>query len=240
MNKTAKYLIIAVVLIAVVAAGYLLPVKQWITELVDLVRHAGALGVALFIAAYVLATVLFLPGFLFTAAAGLLFGLFWGTAVALFSATIGATAAFLISRYLMRDQVRAYAKKNRRFAAIDHAIGANGWKIVGLLRLSPVLPFNVSNYFYGITAIRLWPYIAASAIGMLPGTLLYAYLGAIGKATLDGKRAAGGKEQYIVIGIGLVATAIGAVFIGRIAQKALGKTAGVQSASATSGVRSKT
>jgi len=190
----------------------------------DWVRTLGALGVVLFIAVYALATVLFLPGWIFTVAAGLIYGIVGGTAVALSGAIIGSSLAFLCGRYLVRKRVEAATKGNKKFAAIDEAIGKQGWKIVGLLRLSPVIPFNLSNYFYGITAVGFWPYLFASAIGMIPGTLLYAYLGGAGKAGLGGE---GGSSplKYVYLGIGLLATIAVTIFVTRIARKALPKSA---------------
>ena len=160
----------------------ILPVKDWIRDFVDWVKQLGPIGVVLFVLAYALATVLFLPGWIFTVSAGLIYGIVGGTLVALSGAIIGASLAFLVSRYVLRKNITEVTKKNPRFDAIDEAIGKNGWKIVGLLRLSPLIPFNLSNYFYGITSISFISYVAVSAIGMIPGTLLYAYLGAIGQA----------------------------------------------------------
>src|SRR5207237_10043907 len=100
-------------------------------------------GVAVFIGAYAIATVLFLPGWIFTVTAGLLFGVIGGTAVALSGATIGATLAFLVARYLVRDSIQNLAGSNPRFRTLDRPLGDNGWKIVGLLRLNPLIPFNI-------------------------------------------------------------------------------------------------
>ncbi len=170
--------------------------------------------------ALVLTTVFLFPGWIFTVAAGLIFGVVGGTAAALSGATLGAALAFLVSRYLVRDSVQKFAKSNPRFQAIDQAIGENGWKIVGLLRLNPLIPFNISNYFYGITAIPFWQYVLVSAIGMLPGALLYAYLGAVGKATL-GVESPPSTGHYLLLGIGLAATVAGTIIISRLARNAL-------------------
>ena len=118
--------------------------------------------------------------------------------------------------------MEAATKGNRKFEAIDKAVSEQGWKIVGLLRLSPLIPFNLSNYFYGVTGIGFWPYVLASAVGMLPGTLLYAYLGGAGKAGLSG----GGDSslKYIFLGIGLVATVVVTILVSRAAKKALKKS----------------
>ena len=129
-----------------------------------------------------LATVLFLPCSVLTVGAGFAFGIAWGTLVVSIGSTTGASLAFLISRYVARDRIVAIAEKNAKFKAIDRAIGRQGWKMVGLLRLSPAIPFNLSNYVYGLTAVRFWPYVLASWIGMFPVTLLYVYLGAFGQA----------------------------------------------------------
>jgi uncharacterized membrane protein YdjX (TVP38/TMEM64 family) len=226
MKKYAKLIVFALVLIAFSIAAAVFPVRDWIRNLIDWVQRLGPAGIAVFIGAYAIATVLFLPGWIFTVTAGLLFGVIGGTAVALSGATIGAALAFLIARYLVRDSIQNLAGSNPRFQAIDRAIGENGWKIVGLLRLNPLIPFNLSNYFYGITAIRFWPYVLISAIGMLPGTLLYAYLGAVGKATLAAKSSSS-VWQYLLLGVGLGATVAVTIIISRIARNALKKSGAV-------------
>jgi len=226
MKKYAKLIVFALVLIAVSIAAAVFPVRDWIRNLIDWVQQLGPAGIAVFIGAYAIATVLFLPGWIFTVTAGLLFGVVGGTAVALSGATIGAALAFLVARYLVRDSIRNLAGSNPRFHAIDRAIGENGWKIVGLLRLNPLIPFNLSNYFYGITAIRFWPYALISAIGMLPGTLLYAYLGAVGKATLAAKSPPS-VWRYLLLGVGLGATIAVTIIISRIARKALKESGAV-------------
>ena len=226
MKKYAKLIVFALVLIALSAAAAVFPVRDWIRNLIDWVQRLGPVGIAVFIGAYAIATVLFLPGWIFTVTAGLLFGVIGGTAVALSGATIGATLAFLVARYLVRDSIQNLAGSNPRFRAIDRAIGENGWKIVGLLRLNPLIPFNLSNYFYGITAIRFWPYVLISAISMLPGTLLYAYLGAVGKATLAAKSPPS-VWRYLLLGVGLGATIAVTIIISRIARNALKKSGAV-------------
>ncbi|MFZ3376302.1 MAG: TVP38/TMEM64 family protein [Chthoniobacterales bacterium] len=226
MKKYTKLIVFALVLITFSIAAAVFPVRDWIRNLIDWVQQLGPAGIAVFIGAYAIATVLFLPGWIFTVTAGLLFGVVGGTAVALSGATIGAALAFLVARYLVRESIRNLAGSNPRFHAIDQAIGENGWKIVGLLRLNPLIPFNLSNYFYGITAIRFWPYVLISAIGMLPGTLLYAYLGAVGKATLAAKSPPS-VWRYLLLGVGLGATIAVTIVISRIARKALKKSGAV-------------
>lgn len=223
LKKYWKWIALALVLVALSTAAAFLPVKDWVKHFSDWVQKLGALGVVIFIAAYALATVLFLPGWIFTVAAGLVYGVIGGTAVALSGAIIGSSLAFLCGRYLVRKRIESATKGNKKFKAIDNAIGQQGWKIIGLLRLSPLIPFNLSNYFYGVTAVKFLPYVLASAVGMLPGTLLYAYLGGAGKAGLSG---GSGQSplKYVLLGVGLLATIAVTIFVSHIAKNALART----------------
>jgi uncharacterized membrane protein YdjX (TVP38/TMEM64 family) len=219
-----KWIALGLAVVALTAAISFLPVKDWVKHFTDWIQHLGIAGAFIFIGAYALATLLFLPGWLFTVAAGLVYGIVGGTAVALSGAIIGAALAFLAGRYFLRARIEKLTKKNQKFSAVDQAIGQQGWKIVGLLRLSPLIPFNLSNYFYGITSVGFWPYLLASSIGMLPGTLLYAYLGAVGKAGVSGGKSEHSPLQWIFLGVGLAATIAVTVVVSRIANQALKKS----------------
>jgi len=223
-NNYWKWIALGLGLVLLSTAVSFLPVAQWVKAFTDLIRHLALAGAFIFIGVYALAAVLFLPGAVFTIAAGLVYGIVEGTAVALAGATLGAGLAFLVARYLFRGRIEEFARKNKRFGAIDDAIGQEGWKIVGLLRLSPLIPFNVSNYFYGVTSIGFWPYLFASCAGMLPGTVLYVYLGAIGQAGLEGGKKGYSPLQWTFLGLGLLATIAVTVFVSRVAKKALQKS----------------
>lgn len=162
------------------------------------------------------------PGSLLTIAAGLAFGLWRGIAVVSAGSTLGAGLAFLLGRYFARAKVEEAAKHNPKFAAMDKAIAERGWKVVALLRLSPLIPFNLSNYLYGVTKIGFWPYLAASWAGMLPGTFLYVYLGAAGREATRGETSV---WKWTLFGAGLVATIVVTVWISRVARKAMATTA---------------
>ncbi len=219
-----KWYALGAALILLLAGVSFLPVGQWAKFFTNWVRHLGVAGAFVFIAVYALAAVLFLPGAIFTIAAGLVYGIAGGTAVALSGATLGASLAFLTGRYLLRKRIESFSGKNKTFGAIDAAIGKQGWKIVGLLRLSPLIPFNVSNYFYGVTSIGFLPYVLASLVGMLPGTLLYAYLGAIGQAGLGGGAKKGHSPlEWTFLAIGLLATIAVTIFVSQLAKNALKK-----------------
>ena len=228
MKNHFQWIVVGLVVVVLSVVSAILPVEDWIRSFSDWVRQLGPLGVILFIVTYALATVLFLPGWIFTVSAGLIYGVMAGTLIALAGALLGATLAFLIARHILRKNVEQLTASNPKFKAIDQAIGKNGWKIVGLLRLSPLVPFNLSNYFYGITSISPTAYVVVSAIGMLPGALLYTYLGAIGKTGLGGGTAPRSNLQCVFLGVGLIATMAVTILISRIARHALKKTGAVE------------
>jgi uncharacterized membrane protein YdjX (TVP38/TMEM64 family) len=225
MKKSQRNWIgLAVAVIGLFVIARLLPIADWLRAFNEWIRGVGPVGMLVYAALYAAATVLMLPGWILTVGAGIAFGLFRGTVVVSIGATIGAALAFLIARYVAREAVARRFEGNEKFKAVDRAIGEQGWKIVGLLRLSPVVPFNLSNYFYGLTAVRFWPYVLASWIGMLPGTLLYVYLGVIGKTGLEA--AAGTQKgrsplEYVFLGVGLLATVIVTVYVTKLARSAL-------------------
>ena len=222
-----------VALIAIVIALFLamkfLPVQQWLRSFNDWVGQMGAAGIFIFIGVYAAATVLLAPGAILTIGAGFAFGLWKGFLAVSAGATLGASLAFLVARFIARAKIEAITKGNEKFRKIDNAIGKQGAKLIFLLRLSPVIPFNLSNYFYGLTAVRFWPYVLASWIGMIPGTFLYVYIGTAGKAAVEA--AAGGEvmrhgwQYWAFISVGLAATIAVTIWVTKIARDALRKTA---------------
>ncbi len=166
----------AVILLAIL--GKSLHVEAQLLRLVAWVQSLGLLAPLAFIVLYNLATVLFIPGFLLTLSGGVLFGMVWGSLYVFVAATLGATLAFMIGRYVSRDWVAAQIANYPKFQAIDRAVAQNGFKIVLLTRLSPLFPFNLLNYAFGITQVSLQDYVLGS-VGMIPGTVLYVYLGSL-------------------------------------------------------------
>ena len=219
-----KWIGAGLALCGILILSSVLPVHEWLKAFNELVAKLGPSGLVIFAVAYVLATVLFLPCSVLTVGAGFAFGIAWGTLVVSIGSTTGASLAFLISRYVARDRIVAIAEKNAKFKAIDRAIGRQGWKMVGLLRLSPAIPFNLSNYVYGLTAVRFWPYVLASWIGMLPVTLLYVYLGAFGQAGIQAASSVGTERspvEFALLGVGLLATVFVTIMITRMVRKVL-------------------
>jgi len=177
----------------------------------------GFWGPAVFIVAYIIATVALLPGSVLTLGAGAVFGLPKGFLFVSIGSTIGATAAFIVGRYFARDWVASRISGNRAFAAIDEAIADEGWKIVGLLRLSPMFPFNLLNYGCAVTKVSLRDYFLASWIGMIPGTIMWVYIGYLANvAAADDDNA----TKALKIG-GFIVTVLFTVAATRVAKRAL-------------------
>ncbi|MEH2368860.1 TVP38/TMEM64 family protein [Nostoc sp.] len=191
---------------------------QWIDGL-------GTVGAIAFIALYIIATVAFFPGSILTLGAGVIFGAVWGSLYVFIGATLGATAAFLVGRYLARGWVAGKIADNKKFAAIDEAVGKEGLKIVLLTRLSPIFPFNLLNYAFGITGVSLQDYFIGS-LGMIPGTIMYVYIGSLaGNLAMIGTEAQPTNPtlQWAIRILGLFATVAVTVYVTRIARKALEK-----------------
>jgi uncharacterized membrane protein YdjX (TVP38/TMEM64 family) len=190
-----KWIGLGVLIIALFILLRVLPVTQWFTEFNLWIAHLGIWGVVLFMAVYVVATVLFFPASVLTIGAGFVFGVLSGTVIVSISATTGAAMAFLIARYLARGKIEYKVSSNQKFKQIDRA--------------------------------RFWPYVLASWIGMLPGTLLYVYLGAAGKAGLTaaaGQSSGHSPWEYVLFGLGLIATVVVTVWVTRIARRELSKS----------------
>jgi uncharacterized membrane protein YdjX (TVP38/TMEM64 family) len=172
------------------------------------------------------------PGAILTIGAGFAFGLWKGFLAVSAGATLGAALAFLVARFVARNKIEAMARRSDKFQRIDNAIGQQGPKLIFLLRLSPVIPFNLSNYFYGLTAVKFWPYVLVSWIGMMPGTFLYVYIGTAGKAAVlaaGGEAVKQGWQYWTFMSIGLVATIVVTIWVTKIARDALKRTADVKS-----------
>ena len=200
-----------------------LPFLQWMVDFIHWAKGMGAAGGAIYAVFYILGTALFFPGLPLTLGAGFLYGAIIGTLVVSPASVIGSTLAFLIARYFARDWVTRRLKKYPQAAAIDRAIEKNGFKAVVLLRLQPVLPFNILNYALGLTSIRLRDYMLASWIGMFPATVLYVYLGSIMNDISDllrGRPNSGMAGRLLLWG-GLAAIVVLVWWLGRIAKKAL-------------------
>lgn len=189
---------------------------EWITGL-------GPWGPVAFVVLYVTAAVLLLPAFVLTLGAGAVFGVARGFAAVWVGATLGATAAFLIGRYLARGWVARRIEGNPTFRAIDDAVAREGWKIVGLTRMSPAFPYGLLNYAFSVTRVSVRDFVLATAVGMVPGIAMYVYIGSLAGTLAGAGERARTPAEWALYGVGLLATVAVTVYVTRVARAALDK-----------------
>jgi pyruvate/2-oxoglutarate dehydrogenase complex dihydrolipoamide dehydrogenase (E3) component/uncharacterized membrane protein YdjX (TVP38/TMEM64 family) len=234
--KNSKIILIVALGIAAGVGFFFLPVRQWFMQLEGYVQSLGAIGPVVVALAYVLCTVLFIPGSAITIGSGTLFGLMTGFLVVVVGANLGALCSFLLARTFLREKVARWVDGNPKFRSLDQAIGKQGFKMVLLTRLSPVFPFVLLNYLLGLTAVRTHAYVLANLIGMLPATFLFVYIGAAARDAIAGQMSASADfYQQILKYVGLLATVGVVVIITRIARKALREAEQTQEGGAVAG-----
>ena len=217
-TQTLRLIVLAVLVSAVILAIVFL--RDSLSQFLDQSRNLGWLGAMLLVLIYVGACVLMMPGSVLTLSAGAVFGVGIALPITLTGATLGACAAFLVGRFIARDWISRRLAGKPRLAAIDRAVGHKGFTIVLLTRLSPIFPFNVQNYAYALTGISFWKYALATWLGMIPGALMYVYIGSVfGQAARGEKTAA----EWTLYSIGLAASVLAAIVIARIARNALAR-----------------
>ncbi len=226
INRILGFFLIAALIAALIFAARYFNVQELLKSALAWIDSLGFWAPVTFIVIYILATVLFIPGSILTLGAGVVFGVILGSIYVFIGATLGAAAAFLVGRYLARGWVSKQIENNPKFKAIDQAVAKEGLKIVLLTRLSPVFPFNLLNYSFGITQVSLKDYFLAS-IGMVPGTVMYVYLGSLAGsiATIGAanqpKNPETERAQWVSRLVGFIATVAVTIYVTRIARKAL-------------------
>lgn len=223
-KKNALRIALAVILVAAIVASFaLLDARARLGEFLAWVQTIGPWGPVAVAVLYVPACIFFLPGSIITLGAGFAFGIVRAMIAVSIGSTVGATAAFLVGRTIARGWVEDKMAGNARFRAIDQAVGRQGFTIVLLTRLSPAFPFNVLNYAFGLTNVSLGRYVLASWIGMLPGTVMYVYLGSTVKniADLMAGKFESSPGQTVLFFVGLLATVAVTVVVTRVAGRAL-------------------
>ncbi len=223
--KTLGYMALALWLTTApaFASGENFSPQTFLRDALAQIEGLGAVGAIAFIALYVVATIVFLPGSILTLGAGVVFGVIQGSLYVFIGATLGATLAFLMGRYGARGWISKKIEGNQKFKAIDHAVGQEGFKIVLLTRLSPVFPFNLLNYALGVTQVSLRDYFFGS-VGMIPGTILYVYIGSLAHdLTLVGAadQSINPTVQWAIRIVGFVATVAVTLYVTKVAQRAL-------------------
>ncbi len=210
---TARTIAQGLVLVALIAAlGVAITFRQDIdaAAVEAWIRSFGLWGGLVFITAFSLACVLFVPGTIFILSGGALFGPVWGTTYNLVGMTVGATCAFLVARYLASDWVAG--KAGPRLKRLIAGVEAEGWRFVAAARLA-LLPFNMLNYAFGLTRIPLVPYVLSTLGSMAPATIAYTYLG------FAGREALAGGEGAVRAGLIALALVVAAAFIPRFVRR---------------------
>ncbi|NBD15451.1 MAG: hypothetical protein GVY04_04690 [Cyanobacteria bacterium] len=223
MNSKLKYVGIAVIIAALIASTQLINLQEILTDTLQWINDLGPSAAIVFIIIYMVATVFFFPASILTLGAGIIFDIFFGSLYVFIAASIGASLAFLVGRYIARGWVEKRIEGNPRFKAIDQAVAEEGMKIVLLTRLSPIFPFNLLNYAYGLTKVTFRDYVIGT-LGILPGTIMYVYVGSLAKdlATLGSEEVTAPSEiQWAIRIIGFIATVAVTVYVTKIAKKAL-------------------
>ena len=236
-NSNSKWKIIVPVVAVLAIAGLLganhagrIDFGPILERTVTKIASLGPYGYLYFAAVYILAEVLAIPAMPLTASSGYLFGLFPGFLTVLTSATVGACISFFIGRTLLRGWALKIASGSSKWRAIDKAIGKEGFKVILLLRMSPLLPFAISNYLYGLTSVDFWSYLAATFIGFAPGTLGVVYAGSAGKALFSAGMSS--LPWYAYAGGGALVIAVGNI-VAKVATDVLKQMEAEEEASGT-------
>lgn len=205
MKAALKLLSFVLLVVAIILAGIFLRKYIAIEKLDPFLKSLGVWGPVIFIGLYIFATVLFLPGSILTLTGGFVFGPWLGTAYSITGAVIGASIAFLIARFIASSWVEQ--KVGGSLKQLKEGVEAQGWKFVAVVRLIPLIPFNMLNYALGLTRVSLPAYAIASFVFMLPGCFAYTYLGHLGQSALTGRPGTIVKQAFVAIGL-LVIVAI--------------------------------
>lgn len=218
ISRTTKLGVLVLSVILLFVLWSYLPLSEWVERFRLWIVDLGLVGVVAFVVAYVVLTVVLGPASALTLAAGLAYGV-WGFPLVVGSATLAAAVAFLLGRYVAHQRVLTMIERDPRLESLHQAFSDEGWRVVALLRLSPLIPYGMQNYLFSVTNIGFLPYVVATMFGIMPATALYVYIGSLG-ASASGE---GGVMKWLLIIGGLIATAIVAWLIGRRAQQVLAR-----------------
>ncbi len=219
--RFVKVAVVAVLLVAFVLLVRALPVADWLEQFKGWVQGVGPIGYVLYVLVYIACCVLLVPALALTLGAGAIFGFAGGAIVNLIGATLGASAAFLLARTVLRHRVERMTAGSAKFAALDRAITREGTKIMWLVRVSGFPPFTWVNYAFGLTGIHITPFLVTTFFGIIPGTIAFTYAGAAGAAALSGN---GNRVLLIVTAAGAILVS---ALVARIATQAI-RRAGVE------------
>jgi uncharacterized membrane protein YdjX (TVP38/TMEM64 family) len=190
---------------------FLLPLRVWMDALQSWLQGLGIWGVAMLALIAFLITFVPAPDWPLPIAAGYVYGV-WAFPLVYVSIAFASALAFLIARFLARDKIRAFVDRHPKYRALDKAVAEDGWQVVVLVRLSPIVPFNLQNYAFGVTAIPFWKYLGATLVGIIPGIAIYVYFGIFGEGL---GKASATVVEWVLFGLGVVATIALGVLVAR-------------------------
>jgi uncharacterized membrane protein YdjX (TVP38/TMEM64 family) len=222
-------LAIALVVVTGLVAGlFIIPVKSSLRTVLEWTDNVGLWGPVIVASLYTITCVFLLPSSVLTVSSGFLFGVFFGTAVAMVGSTIGACAAYAVGHTLAHDWVQQRVERSRKLQALNRALTKDDFRIVLLTRLSPLTPFPILNYVYGVTNVSFWRYVTGTFLGMLPGTFLFVYAGS-GLRTIT-QAAAGetsGPEKQVFFWAGLAVTIFAVAYATFVVKRSLAEETGI-------------
>lgn len=226
-NQWLRYsivsLIVASLIIIAKEIGLTTQLQIFLENILQWIDSLGLIGIFIFVIIYIVATIFWIPGTILTLGAGFLYGVIQGSLLVSIASMIAGTAAFLVGRYFAREKVNRLIENQPKFKAIDEAVAKEGWKIVGLTRLSPLFPFVFLNYAFGLTKVTFRDFFLASWIGMLPGTVMYVYIGSLGKdlTSLGSDFSSANFLPWILRIVGFSATVAITIYLTKISKQAL-------------------
>ncbi|TVQ37023.1 MAG: TVP38/TMEM64 family protein [Spirochaetaceae bacterium] len=234
--KNARLLLFGGAVALLLMLGWALDAPRHLHSALLWVDGLGLWGPVVYVLIYILICVLLIPGSILTLGAGAVFGVVRGSIYTSVGSTLGATIAFLVGRFLLRDWVRQRVESSPRLVAVDEAVGREGAKIVFLLRMSPLVPFSISNYVYGLTRVKTSSYVLASWAGMIPGTVMYVYIGSLARrlAELGAAGRSTTPMEWALYVFGLIATIVATARVTVVAKRALNRSVGLDQRSAAS------
>ena len=198
---------IGVLLLVLCLGWFLLPLREWIEALQSWLLELGLTGMLIFALILIVVTFLPAPDWPLPIAAGYVYG-FWAFPLTYASIAFASVLAFLAARYMLRDKIQSLLNRRPKYRKLDRAVADDGWQVVVLMRLSPIVPFNLQNYALGVTAIPFLQYLTATLIGITPGIAIYVYFGIFGKGLGNGPSL----SDWVLFGLGVLAT-IGLAFL---------------------------
>lgn len=217
-HKTVWIIVAAVLGLALLVGAWLyLPLKEWLLSLGAWARSFGSMGLFLIGALYVIGTLLLIPGFPMTLVVAIIYG-WWALAICFLGGMLAAVIAFLLARSFARDFVKRQLKRHPAARALDAVAHEEGFKTILLARLNPVTPFALENYAFGATGARLGAFLLATAVGIVPGTLLNVWIGVTGRTAAQGDASL---AAYALLAVGLLAAFGLTMWISRRAQQKL-------------------